>query len=116
MSTSTTNKEEYVKHYELESVIKTLTQLEQQTSAGNTEIKQLINDLRKEIKDSFVTKEKLALEINPIQTSLKTYNRVVWLIASALAPVLVLTFWQLVVNNSRSTQAVGQDTNNVRQN
>lgn len=100
----TKDREAPVKGYELDEI--------------NSKLDNFIEDFRefknviKDQNDKYVTQEKLALEINPINTSLKTYNRVIWLIASALVPVVALTFWQFLVNNSKTSHAV--ESSNVQ--
>lgn len=107
MAKTQSEREAPAKVYQVDEVANEIAALRQDFA----EFKQIIKDQN----DKYVTREAMALEVNPIKSSLKTYNRVIWLLASALAPVVVLTFWQLIVNNSRTTNVDKQESSNVRQ-
>ena len=56
---------------------------------------------------TYPTKTELALELEKrdnkiaeLKKNLAAYNKVVWLIASTLIPVVALIIWQLIVNNA----------------
>lgn len=93
-------REAYVKQYDLEAIISKIDGL----AVQQTELRQLILDQS----GTYPTRTELDLKlekrdnrIDRAERSLTTYSKVVWLVVSALVPMILLAIWQLVVNSQR---------------